>query len=67
MPCVRNKADPALADVPVVMLTSLQDGLSPTGQASRSPLAEDYMEKPVRPAELLRRVNKFLSRQAKGG
>ena len=65
--CEKLKADPALADVPVVMLTSLSDGLSPTGQASRSPLAEDYMEKPVRPAELLRRVNKFLSRQAKGG
>jgi CheY-like chemotaxis protein len=65
--CEKLKADPALADVPVVMLTSLQDGLNPTGQASRSPLAEDYMEKPVRPAELLRRVNKFLSRQARDG
>ena len=64
LPCVRNKADPALPAVPVMMLTSLQDGLSPTGQASRSPLAEDYMEKPVRPAELLRRVNKFLSGKA---
>ena len=62
--CEKLKADPALADVPVVMLTSLQDGLSPTGQAGRSPLAEDYMEKPVRPAELLRRVNKFLSKKA---
>jgi len=64
LPCVRNKADPALADVPVVMLTSLQDGLSPTGQASRLRLAEDYMEKPVRPAELLSRVNKFLVEKA---
>ena len=62
--CEKLKADPALAAVPVVMLTSLSDGLSPTGQASRSPLAEDYMEKPVRPAELLRRVNKFLSGKA---
>ena len=65
--CEKLKADPTLAAVPVVMLTSLQDGLSPTGQTGRSPLAEDYMEKPVRPAELLRRVNKFLSRQAKDG
>jgi DNA-binding response OmpR family regulator len=62
--CEKLKADPALAAVPVVMLTSLQDGLSPTGQASRSPPAEDYMEKPVRPAELLRRVNKFLVEKA---
>jgi CheY-like chemotaxis protein len=62
--CEKLKADPALAAVPVVMLTSLSDGLSSTGQASRSPLAEDYMEKPVRPAELLRRVNTFLSKEA---
>jgi CheY-like chemotaxis protein len=62
--CEKLKADPALAAVPVVMLTSLQDGLSPTGQAGRSPLAEDYMEKPVRPAELLRRVSKFLPGEA---
>jgi len=62
--CEKLKADPALAAVPVVMLTSLSDGLSPTGQTGRSPLAEDYMEKPVRPAELLRRVNKFLSGKA---
>jgi DNA-binding response OmpR family regulator len=62
--CKKLKADPALAAVPVVMLTSLSDSLSSTGQTSRSPLAEDYMEKPVRPAELLRRVNKFLSKKA---
>ena len=62
--CEKLKADPALAAVPVVMLTSLSDGLSPAGQAGRSPLAEDYMEKPVRPAELLRRVNKFLPGEA---
>ncbi len=62
--CEKLKADPALAAVPVVMLTSLSDGLSPTGQTGHSSKAEDYMEKPVRPAELLRRVNKFLSRKA---
>ncbi len=59
--CEKLKADPALADVPVVMLTSLQDGLiSPACQAGRLPLAEDYLEKPVRPAELLRRVSRLL-------
>jgi CheY-like chemotaxis protein len=62
--CEKLKADPTLAKVPVVMLTSLQDGLSLTGQAGRLPQAEDYLEKPVKPAELLRRVNKFLSRKA---
>jgi len=54
------KVDPQLADVPVILLTSLPDGLSPMNQARRMPQAEDYLEKPVRPAELLRRVSKFL-------
>ncbi len=59
--CEKLKADPALADVPVVMLTRLQDGLiNPARQTGRLPLAEDYMEKPVKPAELLRRVSKLL-------
>jgi len=59
---VREKllADPQLADVPVILLTSLPDGLSPTSQAGGMPQAEDYLEKPVRPAELLRRVSRFL-------
>ena len=59
---VREKllADPQLADVPVILLTSLPDGLSPTSQAGGMPQAEDYLEKPVRPAELLRRVGRLL-------
>ena len=61
--CEELKADPALADVPIIMLTSLPDVLSPTSEA-RKPQAEDYLEKPVRPAELLRRVNKFLSKES---
>jgi len=58
------KADPQLAAVPVILLTSLPDGLNPMSQARGMPQAEDYLEKPVRPAELLRRVNKFLSGKA---
>jgi putative two-component system response regulator len=54
------KADPALADVPVILLTSLPDGMSPMSQARGMPQTQDYLEKPVRPAELLRRVSKFL-------
>ena len=60
--CEKLRADPELADVPVIMLTSLPDGLSPTGEARGKLQAEGYLEKPVRPAELLRRVGKFLSR-----
>jgi DNA-binding response OmpR family regulator len=59
--CEKLKADPALADVPVIMLTSLPEGLGPSGKVGCISEAEDYLEKPVRPAELLRRVSKFLS------
>ena len=61
--CEKLRADPSLADVPVIMLTSLPDVFSPTSEA-RKPQAEDYLEKPVRPAELLRRVSKFLSKES---
>jgi two-component system, OmpR family, alkaline phosphatase synthesis response regulator PhoP len=60
--CDQLKADPQLADVPVIMLTSLPDGLSTMGQAAKRPCVVDYLEKPVKPMELLRRVSKFLSR-----
>jgi DNA-binding response OmpR family regulator len=65
--CEKLKADPALADVPVIMLTSLPEGLGPSGKVGCISEAEDYVEKPVRPAELLRRVSKFLSRRAQDG
>ncbi len=49
-------ADPELTNVPVIMLTSLADGLSAT--STSKPMA--YMEKPVRPAELLKRVGELV-------
>jgi len=58
--CDQLKADPHLADVPVIMLTSLPDGLT-MGQAAKKPCVEDYLEKPVKPMELLRRVSRLLS------
>ena len=61
------KADPQLADVPVIMLTNLPDGLGPMGKVGRVSRAEDYVEKPVRPAELLRRVDKILSSREQEG
>ncbi len=62
--CEKLKADPALADVPVIMLTSLPEGLGPSGKVGCVSQAEDYLEKPVKPAELLRRVSKFLAKGA---
>jgi CheY-like chemotaxis protein len=54
------RADPALAPVPVMMLTSLSNGqsLAPAGEADTA--VEDYVNKPIRPIELLRRVEKLL-------
>jgi CheY-like chemotaxis protein len=59
--CEQIKADPTLASVPVILLTSLPDGAKPSGASGAAPCAEGYLEKPVRPAELLRQVGRFLS------
>ncbi len=53
------QADPSLTDVPVIMLTSLASGLS--AASTSKPAA--YIEKPVRPAELLRRVGELMVRR----
>ncbi len=58
--CEQIKADPALAGVPVIMLTSLPDGVRTLDTSGAVPCIEGYLEKPVRPAELLRRVGKVL-------
>ena len=58
------KKDPQLRNIPVLMLTSF----STKGPGSGIPLsrgltleAEDYLEKPVSPDELLKRVQQFLA------
>ncbi len=51
----RLEADPDLAHIPVIMLTSLANGLS--AASTSKPTA--YIEKPVRPAELLKRVGEL--------
>ena len=57
------KKDPQLSKIPVIMLTSF----SSRGQATSIPRgrgfsleAEDYIEKPVSPEELLDRVSQYL-------
>jgi CheY-like chemotaxis protein len=56
------KKDPVLSKIPVIMLTSF----SSKGQGSGIPVsrgytleAEDYVEKPVSPADLLAKVRQF--------
>ena len=53
------RADPALAHIPVMILTSLPNGLgvSPVGEADT---VDDYIDKPIRPTVLLQRVKKML-------
>lgn len=63
------KRDPQLSEIPVIMLTSYSPSYSqrkgyPNIPASRGMTleAEDYIQKPVKPEELLRRVEALLAR-----
>ena len=59
-------ADPGLAGLPVIMLTSLPNGGKTPGMPGDLMRTAAYLEKPVRPAELLRQVAKLLSEQPGG-
>jgi CheY-like chemotaxis protein len=61
------KKDPELSNIPVLMLTSF----TTKGPGSGIPLskgytleAEDYIEKPVSPDDLLRRIQQYIGRGA---
>lgn len=61
--CEQLKGDPQLSKIPVLIMTSFAE----KGQETNIPVsagltleAEDYVEKPVSPKELLRRVEKML-------
>ena len=59
------KKDPQLSKIPVIMLTSYSSRRSETSIPVSRGLeleAEDYVEKPVSPQELLSRVEKYLKR-----
>lgn len=63
--CEEIKADPDLAKIPVIILTSLSERWSEVTLSVTRGLqleAEDYIDKPVPPAELLNRVEKRLKR-----
>lgn len=63
--CGDLKADAELASVPVMMLTGFAERVAETTTAVAQGMrieAEDYVDKPVRPQELLRRVEKLLKR-----
>ena len=59
------KSDRQLQDIPVVLLTSFSQRVGETNLAVSQGMdleAEDYIEKPVSPPELLRKVEKLLQR-----
>lgn len=68
MVCESLKSEAELARIPVIMLTGFSERLRDTTYAALQGLmleAEDYLDKPVRPAELLRRIEAALQAKKK--
>jgi DNA-binding response OmpR family regulator len=60
------KADPDLSRIPIIILTSFSQRMGETDVSVAQGMeleAEDYVEKPVSPQELLRRVDKLLKEE----
>ena len=63
--CEALKSDPELAKIPVIMLTSLSQQMGETAFSLTDGMmleADDYVDKPVSPEDLLARIQKFLER-----
>ena len=64
--CKELKADPVLCDIPVLLLTAVVSHISTTRfshQMGMETEADDYIDKPVEPGELAKRIEVLLSRQ----
>lgn len=57
----RIKADPSLADTPVIMLTALKGEKDIVAALQKG--ADDYLVKPFIPEELLARLSRLLARK----
>ena len=63
--CEKLKDDPELWDIPVIMLTSLSQRIGETAYSVHDGMmleADDFIDKPVRPVELLARIARLLAR-----
>jgi DNA-binding response OmpR family regulator len=63
--CVVLKADPRLSQIPVILLTAVDQAIFKTSYTKEMGLmteADDYVAKPVESGELVRRVEQFLER-----
>ena len=63
--CEKLKSDPELWHIPVIMLTSLSQHISDTTYSVQDGMmleADDFIDKPVRPKELLARIARLLKR-----
>jgi DNA-binding response OmpR family regulator len=61
--CEKLKGDPELSHIPVIMLTALSQQLGETSYSLREGMmleAEDYIDKPVVPDQLLAKVRRLL-------
>ena len=61
--CAKLKADEATTKIPIILLTAVADRVTTSTYTHRDMLeseAEDYMPKPVEPAELLELIKSWL-------
>ncbi len=67
--CRELKGDPRYADIPILVLSALAEKvdtkLFPEHKIGSLP-ADDYVDKPIQPQDLLDRVKKLLARSKKG-
>ena len=62
--CAKLKGNEETADIPIILLTAVADRVTTSTYTHRDMLeseAEDYMPKPVEPAELLDRIKSWVS------